>query len=43
MSVRPIADPVRLMVKVDQVADAVELPHEVNLSVAGIDLDKKGT
>lgn len=40
MYVRPLADPVRLFVKTDQVAQAVDLLKEVKLSITGINLDK---
>ena len=40
MYVRPLADPVRLMVRTDQVAKAVELLKDVNLSVTAINLEK---
>lgn len=40
MYVRPLADPVRLMVRADQVSEAVELLKEVNLSFVGATLDK---
>jgi hypothetical protein len=35
---RPLADPVRLMVRQDQVEEAKELVKDVKLSVAGISL-----
>jgi hypothetical protein len=38
MYMRPLADPVRLMVRQDQVEEAVELVKDVKLSVAGISL-----
>lgn len=41
MNVRPLADPVRLMIRIDQVREAVELLENVELSIAGINLDKK--
>ena len=37
---RPLADPVRLMVRQDQVEEAVELVKDVKLSVTGISLDQ---
>jgi hypothetical protein len=40
MYMRPLADPVRLMVRQDQVEEAVELIKDVNLSVSGISLSK---
>ncbi len=39
MYVRPLADPVRLMIRIDQFEEAVELLKNVQLSVAGINLD----
>ena len=36
MYMRPLADPVRLMVRKDQVEEAVELVKDVKLSVTGI-------
>jgi len=41
MYVRPLADPVRLMVRQDQVNDAIELVKDVKLSVTGFSFDKK--
>lgn len=41
MYVQPLADPVRLMVRADQVEHALELLKNVNLSVTGIKLDKR--
>jgi hypothetical protein len=38
--IRPLPDPVRLMVGVDQLAQAVELLEDVKLSITGISLDK---
>lgn len=38
MYMRPLADPVRLMVRADQAADAAELLRDVHLAVAGINL-----
>ena len=40
MYVRPLADPVRLMVRTDQVAKAADLLKDVNLSVTAINLEK---
>ena len=40
MYMRPLADPVRLMVRQDQVDEAKELVKNVKLSVSGISLDK---
>ena len=40
MYMRPLADPVRLMVRADQVGEAIELLKDVKLSVTGISLDK---
>ncbi len=40
MYVRPLADPVRLMVKTDQISKAVELLKDLKLSFTGINLDK---
>ena len=40
MYVRPLADPVRLMVRTDQVAQASDLLQDVQLSITGINLDK---
>ena len=40
MYVRPLADPVRLMVRTDQVAQAINLLQDVELSITGINLDK---
>lgn len=39
MNVRPLADPVRLMVRADQVDDAIELLENVELSITGINID----
>lgn len=36
MYMRPLADPVRLMVRQDQAEDAIELVKNVKLSVAGL-------
>ena len=41
MYVRPLADPVRLMVRTDQVEMALELLKDVELSIMGINLEKK--
>jgi hypothetical protein len=43
MHLRPLADPVRLMVRTDQVDEAVELLKNVELSITGINIenDKK--
>ena len=40
MHVRPLADPVRLMVRTDQVDETVELLKSVELSITGINLEK---
>ena len=40
MYVRPLADPVRLMVRADQVTQATDLLQDVQLSITGINLDK---
>lgn len=40
MYVRPLADPARLMIRSDQVEEAVELLKNVQLSFMGINLDK---
>jgi hypothetical protein len=40
MYMRPLADPVRLMVREDQVEDAIDLMKDVKLSVAGISLNE---
>ena len=39
MYVRPLADPVRLMIRTDQVDEAVELLKNVELSITGINFD----
>jgi hypothetical protein len=41
MYMRPLADPVRLMVRTDQVDTARELLRDVELSVTGINVEKK--
>ena len=41
MYVRPLADPVRLMVRTDQFEKAVDLLKDVELSITGISLEKK--
>ena len=41
MYMRPLADPVRLMVRTDQVETARELLKDVALSVTGINVEKK--
>ena len=41
MYVRPLADPVRLMVRSDQVEQVNELLEDVELSITGINLEKK--
>ena len=41
MYARPLADPIRLMIRTDQVEEAVELLKNVQLSFTGIKLDKK--
>ena len=41
MYIRPLADPVRLMVRADQVERVNELLKDVELSVTGINLEKK--
>ena len=40
MYVRPLADPARLMIRADQVEEAVELLKNVQLSFMGISIDK---
>jgi len=40
MYVRPLADPVRLMIRIDQVEEAAEILESVELAIAGINLDK---
>ena len=41
MYMRPLADPVRLMVRTDQVEAARELLSNIKLSITGINIDKK--
>ena len=43
MYMRPLADPVRLMVRADQVDAARELLEDVELSITGISVEKKPT
>jgi len=40
MYVRPLAEPVRLMVKTDEVEKAKEILRDLNLAITGIDLRK---
>ncbi len=40
MHMRPLADPARLMVRADQVNDAIELLKDVELSITGINIEK---
>ena len=40
MYMRPLADPVRLMVRTDHMEQTVELLKDVELSITGISLDK---
>jgi hypothetical protein len=40
MYMRPLADPVRLMVRQDQVDDAIDLVKDVKLSVAGLSFNR---
>jgi hypothetical protein len=41
MYMRPLADPVRLMVRQDQVDDAIDLVKDVKLSVAGLSFNRE--
>jgi hypothetical protein len=41
MYISPLADPVRLMVRTDQMAQAIDLLKGVKLSITGINLDKE--
>jgi hypothetical protein len=41
MYMRPLADPVRLMVRQDQVDDAIGLVKDVKLSVAGLSFNRE--
>jgi len=41
MYVRPLADPVRLMVRTDQVEKVIPLLKDIELSITGINLEKK--
>lgn len=43
MYVRPLADPVRLMVRTDHVKQTQELLKDVELSITGINLEKDST
>ncbi len=40
MNVRPLAEPVRLMVKADEAERAKEILRDLNLAITGIDLRK---
>ena len=42
MYVRPLVEPVRLMVKTDEAEKAKEILKDLNLAVTGIDLRKRG-
>jgi hypothetical protein len=41
MYVRPLADPARLMIRVDQVEAANQILNDIKLSFMGIKLDKQ--
>ena len=41
LSIRPLADPSRLMVRIDQVAAALELLKDVKLTIKGINISDK--
>jgi hypothetical protein len=41
MYMRPLADPVRLMIRTDQVEIARELLKDIELSITGINVEKK--
>ena len=43
MYMRPLADPVRLMIRTDQVDAARELLKDIQLSITGINVDKKNS
>ena len=40
MYVRPLAEPVRLMVKIDEAEKAKEILQDLNLAITGVDLRK---